>query len=190
MSGNMAHAGGRPSIRKDSPVIYVLMDELSRIRYVGQTRLPKRRSYQHRSLSNNLKNTPVSIWIRSMLLSGNEPVFQIIETHSDANGLDERERYWIRELRGKGHNLLNANDGGNSMIQTHREKLNKPWGMTLSPIQRRLSQLKRIEAYFRTSGNTDVSERIKWMLEVLYSKLQTKETHERVNSVLYQRYGY
>ena len=102
------------------PVIYVLQEpDTGAVRYVGQTKYPRRREWLHCSHSNNRRGARrVNKWILGLLERGSRPVFKVIE---ETPHLDDRERHWIAELRSRGADLLNMNDGGAERVQPSRE---------------------------------------------------------------------
>ncbi len=177
------HAGGRPS----NSVIYALTDDNGNVRYVGQTKTPSRRRWQHSSLSNNMTNRRVSVWIRQLLSEAKLPVFSIIETTTNP---DKREKYWIKHYRSLGCDLLNMNEGGHTMTHTIKAKELNAWAGTLSPLQRRLSNMRRSVTYFKARGLIEYADQVKSMLATLQIKLRSPETKKRVNEVLFERYGY
>lgn len=82
-------------------------------RYVGLTRgNPKERLWRHKNESHN-PNVPVSKWAAK---HADEVVMDILEEvpiGSD-EALAEAEQYWISQIKGFSHNLLNLSEGGDS----------------------------------------------------------------------------
>lgn len=176
---------GRPT--KCISHIYTLKDGVGNVRYVGQTINPTRRQWQHRSWSNNTTERHVCKWIRSLLADGKQPVFSIIETTTEP---DDRERYWVAHFREAGCDLLNMNEGGNTLSHTNEAKAANPWSGKLSPLQRRLSSMRRTATYFNARGLVEDARQIEDMLSVLRTKLKNPATKKRVNNALFAQYGY
>lgn len=85
-------------------------------RYVGRTVQPLRRRLRNhldgaRKPESRTFHLPVAKWIVKHEAAGDEIV--IVELESvDETELDDAERRWIADLRGKGYRLLNVTDGG------------------------------------------------------------------------------
>lgn len=138
---------GRPTTT-DS-IIYTLSDR-DGVKYVGQTKNPRKRFGQHFSYAQNCKNTEVSQWLRKLIASGDKPVCSIIEYTQQPN---EREIFWIKEYRGRGCGLLNMTDGGKDYKYLHKQKKAKPWGNTLSPTQKLLKTLQETKRMYMRYNN-------------------------------------
>lgn len=89
--------------------IYVLIDpRTEEIRYVGKTVNPYKRFYKHYSEhETNYK----SRWIEQLRKLDLKPRMEIIEAVATENW-QEREIYWIAELRAQGCRLTNVTTGG------------------------------------------------------------------------------
>jgi len=91
--------------------IYTLSDKLG-VRYVGQTKNPKRRYYRHifDGKNNGGKNKRCS-WIKSLLNKNEKPIMNIID-EVNKNEWVFWEQYWISQFRVWGFKLVNNSDGG------------------------------------------------------------------------------
>lgn len=94
--------------------IYGLYDPRNNeLRYIGKSKNPKQRFFEH---INTIKNGEVSSkadWIRELIDKGYIPLLKTLEK-TDEFGWEEAEKRWIAESRIKGLNLLNVADGGNN----------------------------------------------------------------------------
>jgi hypothetical protein len=94
-------------------VIYTLSDPRDgTVRYVGQTRNPKRRNYSHRCPSHT-GNMGKRAWTVELRAIGLAPVFAIIE-ECDTADRAAAEKKWIAHYRALGADLLNLTSGGQS----------------------------------------------------------------------------
>lgn len=85
----------------------------TKYRYVGQTQFGAAyRLRRHRHMS-KYRDYPVCMWLRKH----DDVVIDVLERVpvGDLQVLDAREVEWIARLRGRGHDLLNCDDGGRSM---------------------------------------------------------------------------
>ena len=123
-------------------VIYALSVVDGGFRYVGQTlRVPKRRLWIHRTEANAGSHYPLYQWMRE---HGPRNVALTVLCHAERAELDAAERWWIAELRGLGHNLLNLTDGGHGSFgravsdQTRRKisegNVGPPAGRVYGPL--------------------------------------------------------
>jgi group I intron endonuclease len=82
-------------------------------RYVGMTSDIKKRYSTH--LMGNAKND-CSIhkkkWVQKLLDQGLKPDIVVLLKTNTINGLDEAEKYWIKEMKRRGCPLTNLTDGG------------------------------------------------------------------------------
>lgn len=92
-------------------LIYTLSDSLG-VRYVGQTKNPKKRLYRHiyDCKNNGIKNKRCS-WIKSLLNKNELPIMEIID-EVPINKWQFWEQYWISQFRTWGFKLVNDTDGG------------------------------------------------------------------------------
>lgn len=90
--------------------IYTLTDPRDgAIRYVGKTDNPERRLAMHlKERYHSHKNH----WLQELASEGLKPIMTIIETVSEGQGWEDRERYWIAHFRAIGCPLTNGTDGG------------------------------------------------------------------------------
>ena len=169
--------GGRPSI-------YTLSDETG-VRYVGQTKNPTRRRQQHHSLSNNLSNRKVSVWIRGLLRQNKTPLFTVIE---ESDNLNEREVHWVRYFRENGVELLNLNEGGKDISHANRAKKQLPWKW--SPLQRRLSLMRQTINTAKKRGRLEWANSMTEKMRILNERLKIPGVRDYINTTLWERYGY
>jgi len=88
------------------------------IRYVGKAKNLKDRLRRHigkyyLNIEDNYKNR----WIKSELSKGNTIIINEIESVNESNW-QEREKFWIQELKSRGFNLTNSTEGGDGIILT------------------------------------------------------------------------
>jgi hypothetical protein len=89
--------------------IYALIDPRDgAVRYIGQTKTPKRRLSGHMG---QIHDSYKYRWIRRLKALGLRPVMEILEIATEANWSD-RERYWISHYRSIGAKLTNVTSGG------------------------------------------------------------------------------
>jgi len=93
--------------------IYSLADpSTGEIRYVGRSTNPKARLREHvKHARNMVEDTHKARWIRALLAQSQRPALSVIEV-VEGGAWQERERYWISELRSRGCKLTNLSDGG------------------------------------------------------------------------------
>lgn len=113
--------------KPDSVFIYVLLDprDFGRTpKVVGATGnlegLPKRLKNQDQ-YPHTLKRTrnPKQQWLRDLFLAHLDAAIEILETvdiRHDFNIWRSREKFWIKEMRRRGHDLLNENPGGEGSV--------------------------------------------------------------------------
>lgn len=87
--------------------VYALTDPDGAPRYVGQTAHPLGiRLASHLRVRGHSGRAD---WIRSLLASDREPGIALLEEITGTRGdAYTREAFWIRNLRNRGHNLLNV----------------------------------------------------------------------------------
>lgn len=91
--------------------IYELLDLNGNPRYVGQSRNSKKRFWWHVSAAKRGEKGRVYNWIRSLLRSGIEPTWHVLETCSE-EAVDVRESAWIAKRLEEGCDLTNCTAGG------------------------------------------------------------------------------
>ena len=100
-----------------SVAIYALIDPRDgAIRYVGKSRRPAHRLREHVAES-MAKRTHKDRWIQQALVAGFRPGMEILEL-APGEAADDRERFWIAELRQRGERLVNETDGGDGITMT------------------------------------------------------------------------
>lgn len=96
-------------------------------RYVGKTSQSLRaRLVEHKRIAKQRARLPVHYWVRKQPRW--EPSIVWIETVPAGEDWASRERYWIRELKAQGFDLLNLTDGGEGLCghnfsADHRERI-------------------------------------------------------------------
>lgn len=118
--------------------IYVIQNTINGKRYVGQTKRPSVRRYQHWTSKN--ENLPL---VRAMLKYGHDNfTFTIIEECEDEMS-DERERHWIRDHRSIeydfGYNLESGGNATKSLGEETRKRISvaqRAWHQTASPEEK------------------------------------------------------
>lgn len=96
--------------------IYALCEPGTRtVRYIGKTIDPKKRLWDHLSVSRK-KKTHLGNWLRS--LSGAAPNFVILSEVPESEGSAEEIRYISAARTSLGMDLVNATDGGDGVTMT------------------------------------------------------------------------
>jgi hypothetical protein len=91
--------------------IYALRDPRTHeIRYVGCTRVLKKRFHQHLRIGAS-DRTHRAEWVRELAILNLRPLLEILETTS--GDYQAAERKWISSCKADGHHLTNATHGGN-----------------------------------------------------------------------------
>ena len=86
-------------------------------RYIGRTSYPvNRRLSDHWSQARSGRNTHQYKWMRKALLDGEVVQVVVLEDGLSHEESVEREIYFIKEFREKGHRLTNATDGGEGVL--------------------------------------------------------------------------
>lgn len=91
------------------------------IRYIGQSRTPRRRLRAHLSLARSGNDAPVYRWIRKLITNGLAPTIIILQDSFADYGINEAEVSWIAEARARGLRLLNVTAGGEESPMSHPE---------------------------------------------------------------------
>jgi phage FluMu gp28-like protein len=92
--------------------IYVLIDPRdNRIRYVGKANNTDVRLRNHVKEARKGKTDHKAHWLRQVLNDGFYPILEIVEVCSIDNWQD-REIYWIEQMKRRGYYLTNEKDGG------------------------------------------------------------------------------
>lgn len=153
--------------------------------YVGQSIDIHKRYNQHCSMAQNRSDTKKSLWIRGLLEDNCKPDIMLIEETDD---LDVREIHWIQHFRSLNQAVLNMADGGKNMTYLRKMKEGKPWGQGLSPVQRRLMDMKRTIRMFERHGLVDNAERIRKLLKRVENSIELVGRDE-MNMRLWEKYG-
>lgn len=127
-------------------MIYALLDEAGRVRYVGKAVDAEKRLKSHlRDMRR--RNTPLYSWLRKHAREGFIPTVQILET-CESTIWPERERSWISYFRSVG-DLLNVAAGGDEPycpVEVRRENARKVAKIrrTNTPEAQELLMIKRL----------------------------------------------
>jgi hypothetical protein len=91
--------------------IYTLTcPETNLVRYVGKTFNPKRRFYDHCSISTKDKSRK-AVWVRSLIKKNKKPIINVIDSCDEFNW-EEKEIAYIKLYKSVGARLLNHSNGG------------------------------------------------------------------------------
>jgi predicted GIY-YIG superfamily endonuclease len=103
--------------------LYTLNDPNTlEVRYVGYTKRPKIRLWEHiRDAKAGLK-THKSLWVKSLLNKEESPLLNIINTYSSHTEVLSEEVKLIKELRESGIALTNLTDGGDGQAGVKLKK--------------------------------------------------------------------
>ena len=97
--------------------IYGLKDpETKEIRYVGRTKYPAKRLYEHHQIRRIKTNTYRDFWINSLIKKGLKAEMVILEECGELNW-SERERFWIAHTP----NLTNTLKGGEGEFERYKK---------------------------------------------------------------------
>ena len=98
--------------------IYALKDpETKQIRYIGRSKNPKKRLYEHHQVRRIHTKSHHNNWIWSLLERGLRAEMEILEECDETNW-SERERYWISTLS----DLTNTTAGGEGEFRRYKER--------------------------------------------------------------------
>lgn len=142
--------------------VYILVHK-NKVRYVGKTDDPKHRLWMHiyRGRKQSYK-THLGSWLNLLVKNGEKVDLIVIENYLTKIQSAQREIYWIKELRLRGHELVNSHDGGEGfgsgnkiwLGRKHKketiEKMRLPRKGFIFPVEWRLNISK---ARGRKSGN-------------------------------------
>jgi hypothetical protein len=111
-------------MRKAKPaLIYCMIDPRSgETMYVGKTFNLRQRLAGHIF---SPCNESMSSWIKSLLEQGVKPKIELLESVAPGTSWQEREVFWIAEMKRKGASLLNRTDGGGGDINPSEESIMK-----------------------------------------------------------------
>lgn len=82
------------------------------VRYIGKTANPLKRFSRHRRDALKSTTKHKNAWIKGIIQSGFEPIFNVLEGGLTTENWKEREAFWIQEFIKKGCRLLNLTKGG------------------------------------------------------------------------------
>lgn len=173
--------------------IYALSDPADgEIRYVGFTsKTVKRRLIEHISEAKEGKLSHRFNWIRSVLSAGRKPVVQILEI-VDKDSWAEKERHWIRTLRGEGKKLVNATDGGDgslNLAEDVRRRISEKVSAGLIGNQRRKGVAHTEEDKRKISDGVKSSEAYKKGINALRGKSRAPMAEETKRKISASKVG-
>jgi len=96
-------------------VVYALLDpDTLLIRYIGLTKNPQQRQWEHRSYRKNPhhKQTYYNNWRLKLFNAGKSPIFAVINYYPTEDIALEAEAVWIRLAKEAGFKLTNYDPGG------------------------------------------------------------------------------
>jgi len=106
--------------------IYGLVDpeQDHHIRYVGASHNPQKRLLTHlqTSVYKARKGLPVALWFLELRKRGLKPGVEVLAKIRYLNHYEwkQQEKLWIRQLRWRGHELLNTDKGGTGTVWPSR----------------------------------------------------------------------
>ena len=107
-------------------VIYTILDPRdNKIRYVGKSVDFDYRKLRHLYNAKKSTRSHKDAWIRGILKSGLNPIFEVLDECSEQNW-KEVESYWIYQLIAWGFSLLNETFGGEGVVLVGKNKRIKP----------------------------------------------------------------
>lgn len=175
--------------------IYVLRDPRNnKIRYVGKANDTSVRLRNHVKEARQGKTDHKANWLRQVLSEGFYPVLEVIEVCS-VYEWQEREFYWIEEMKRRGCYLTNEKDGGygcNPSAET-REKMSaakrgKPSNTKGKETPEHVRAKQSISAITRWASMT--KEQIKQYIAPMLAakKPVTEETREKFRNIAKNRF--
>ena len=103
--------------------LYKLIDPITEeIRYIGYSKSPKTRLWEHIRDAKIGVKTHKCDWIRSLLNNNQKPILEIIVSYSTQLDVIDHEIQLIKELRDSGFRLTNLTDGGDGQRGTKLKK--------------------------------------------------------------------
>ena len=93
--------------------LYKLVDPITEeIKYIGYTKRPKVRLWEHiRDAKRGLKTYKCD-WIRSLIIKNQKPIIEIISSFEYQDEVTKEEIRLIKELKESGYKLTNLTEGG------------------------------------------------------------------------------
>lgn len=140
--------------------VYALHDPSGAVRYIGITQKDPIERVKRHYRECRYGNTKRKTWLRSLFLSGQEPLYSVLEQTPD---WDEAEKRWIAYFKASGADLVNGNAGG----KTHRgtrvpnphPTIKRMYRMLESTSRARYSTPKMREAVVRFRGTIDLARK-------------------------------
>lgn len=91
--------------------IYSLVDPRdNQVRYVGASKNPQRRLWQHLNRSKDENNLKKRLWLEELVQHGHVPKLSIIEENLTKGEVLQREKHWIQVYLEQGASLVNMRD--------------------------------------------------------------------------------
>lgn len=108
--------------------IYGLVEpDTGKLRYIGKSIRPYERLQNHINDQSKCHRTN---WIRGLINRGLKPELVLLESIQGAWPWQESEKWWIREAKRRGWNLVNGTSGGDGLCNPPtdvREKMRRTW---------------------------------------------------------------
>jgi predicted GIY-YIG superfamily endonuclease len=106
--------------------LYKLIDPITKeVKYIGYTKRPKTRLWEHiRDAKVGIKTYKCD-WIRSLIIKNQKPIIEIISNYESQDEAANEEIRLIKELRESGYKLTNLTEGGSSKQIKKLIELNK-----------------------------------------------------------------
>jgi len=142
--------------------LYTLKDpETQHIRYVGYTKRPKVRLWEHIRDAKKGIDTHKSNWIRTLLLKSLSPVFEIILEKDNQDDIILEEINLIKELKESGIKLTNKTDGGDGQrgcrLKSDHPIINWNKGKKMSDESKKKLSESRMGIVFTESHKKNIS---------------------------------
>jgi len=142
--------------------LYTLKDpETQHIRYVGYTKRPKVRLWEHIRDAKKGIDTHKSNWIRTLLLKSLSPVFEIILENDNQDDIILEEINLIKELKESGIKLTNKTDGGDGQrgcrLKSDHPIINWNKGKKMSDESKKKLSESRMGIVFTESHKKNIS---------------------------------
>lgn len=142
--------------------LYILKDPLTKeIRYVGYSKRVKKRLWEHIRDAKSGVKTHKSNWIKSILVRGELPIIEVVESTNNIEQIKICEIKLISELRGIGVNLTNltiGGDGNSSKMKKDHPMRNWNKGRKMSESSKKKLSESRIGIVFSEEHKKKLSK--------------------------------
>lgn len=158
--------------------IYALIDPRdNQCRYIGISKHPTKRLYQHISEAKRKKPNHKNNWVNLIYKLGLE-IEQIIIEESTIHLYKEAERFWIAYFKTLGANLLNVSLGGDDCVASRLPKTEEhKRNIGLANLGREVPEHVKMKVRGNKNAMAKISEEdIPIILEMLKSKIMSKKS--------------